>query len=51
MCDHEFPEDYLLTVFPFTRDVSMAISKVSLICNVHVSRGVVPKSSLFIPEF
>lgn len=26
MADNEFPEDYVLTVFPFTRDVSKAIS-------------------------
>lgn len=25
MADSEFPEDYLLTVFPFTKDVSTAI--------------------------
>lgn len=25
MVDDEFPEEYLLTVYPFTRDVSVAI--------------------------
>lgn len=25
MVDDEFPEEYLLTVFPFTRDVSVAV--------------------------
>lgn len=27
MADGEFPEDYFLTVFPFTRDVSKAMTK------------------------
>lgn len=26
MADDEFPEEYILTVFPFTRDVSMTVS-------------------------
>ena len=45
MTDEEFPQDYLLTVFPFTRDVSVATSL------VFISRGTAVNSSLFTQEF